>query len=359
MVFTYIDNNNVESTLRVQNAVNKKGVMQKITIYDDATGRTTSQVYGTNQNSLVVAGTDGDTINLDTDINSGVKNVDASKRNKNQKIYINGNAQNNILKGGAGADTLIGNGGSDQLIGGAGNDSLVGGSGATTFDPGKGDDVIVLSTETNRGKATITYTAGGDKIYNYKSTDSIKPANNKVKAKSAKVSGNNCTIEFTNGGSVDISLASGETASNVFTIKKDTTATKVSGSKTTKGGTGSDSGTTVYDWKVNYYLSVSGISGALYSTVTVAKAANASEAVSAAPTLSLSSSSYEERFDDYYDELFADDVLASADDLSEITSSDVDSAAIAVDLTSTSNLTDFKVDTESLTTLTQNDKVKK
>ena len=172
------------------------------------------------------------------------------------------------------------------------------------------------------------------------------------------MSGNNCTIEFTNGGSVDISLASGETASNVFTIKKDTTATKVSGSKTTKGGSGSDSGTTVYNWTVNYYLSVSGISGALYSTVTVAKAANASEAVSAAPTLSLSSSSYEERYDDY-DELFADDVLASLDDLSETTSSNVDNAAIAVDLTSTSNLTDFKVDTESLTTLTQNDKVKK
>ena len=61
----------------------------------------------------------------------------------------------------------------------------------------------------------------------------------------------------------------------------------------------------------------------------------------------------------HIDELFADDVLVSADDLSEIAVTNVDKAAIAVDLTTTTNLTDFKTDTESLTTIIQTDKNKK
>ena len=76
--------------------------------------------------------------------------------------------------------------------------------------------------------------------------------------------------------------------------------------------------------------------------------------------MSALSKSFEERYfdDEAAVELFDDTVLSGTDDLSEVTASTVDKAAIAVDLT-TNSLTDFKVDTESLTTLTQNDKVKK
>lgn len=349
VVFTLMGKDSVESTLRVQNAM-KKGLMQKITIYDDTTRRTTSQAYGTSQSQITVAGGDGDTIDLDTSVNSGVKTVDASKRKASQSIYINGNAQSNSLKGGAGNDTLIGgDGGSDVLIGGKGSDSLVGGTGSTTFDPGKGDDMIVISTNTSRGKATITYTAGGDKIYNYKSTDSISLSTSAKATSATQKSDGTYTINFKSGGSLEVGLATGQQASDTFKITK-TTATKVSGSKSKLGGTGSDSGTTVYDWTINYYVSVSNIRDVKISNVskTISKAANESEALRAA-------SSYEERF---YNELFADDVLVSADDLSEIAATNVDKAAIAADLTTTS-LTDFKTDTESLTTIIQTDKDKK
>ena len=349
VVFT-VKNGGETNTLRIQNAM-KKGLMQKITIYDDATRRTTSQAYGTSQSQITIAGGDGDTIDLNTDVNSGVKLVDASKRKAKEPVYINGNAQSNTLKGGAGNDTLIGgDGGSDILIGGKGDDSLVGGTGSTTFDPGKGDDMIVISTASNRGKASITYTAGGDKIYNYKSTDSISLSTS-AKATSATQKGDGTyTINFKSGGSLEVFLAAGEQASDTFKINK-TTATKVSGSKSKKGGTGSDSGTTVYDWTINYYVSVSNIRDVKISNVSksVSKAANETEALKAA-------SSYEERF---YSELFADDVLISADDLSEIAATNVDKAAIAVDLTTTNSLTDFKADTESLTTIIQTDKNKK
>ena len=350
VIFTVVDGSNNESTLRVQNAVNKKGVMQKITIYDDATGHMTSQVYGTNQNSLVVAGTDGDTINLDTDINSGVRNVDASKRTKKQGIYIKGNAQNNSLKGGAGSDTLIGNGGNDQLIGGAGDDSLVGSStGTTTFDPGKGDDTIVISTAEGRGKATITYTAGGDKIQNYKHTDTITLATS-TKVTSATKRGDTYTLNFKNGGTLDITLASGEQSSDTF--KVGASATQIAKSATR--GEGADSVTTYYNYQVKCYVDVSNIKGAVYSTTTI-KAASASIATSTAL-----GKSFEERYfdDEVTVELFDDTVLSGTDDLSEVTASTVDKAAIAVDLT-TNSLTDFKVDSESLTTITQNDKDKK
>ena len=75
--------------------------------------------------------------------------------------------------------------------------------------------------------------------------------------------------------------------------------------------------------------------------------------------------SFEERYDNYEErynssELFADNVIASADDLSEITASTVNEAAITVDLTTTNTLTDFnKIDTEALTAITQNNKIKK
>ena len=71
-----------------------------------------------------------------------------------------------------------------------------------------------------------------------------------------------------------------------------------------------------------------------------------------------------ESYDDYEEiystsDLFADDVLASPTDLAEINISNVDEAAVAVDLTTTNSITDFNIGAESLTTLTLNSKDKK
>ncbi|MBR2178937.1 MAG: hypothetical protein IJ862_00875 [Selenomonadaceae bacterium] len=352
VIFTTVDKSGNEGTLRVEGAVSKKGVNQKITVYDGT--RTTSQVYGAT--AITIGGSDGDVFDLSTDVNSNVTKADASKRKATKSIRIISGSKNTELIGGAGADTLIGGDGGGKLTGGAGNDSLVGGKGATTFNPGKGDDHIVISTEDGRSAATITYTAGGDKIYNYKLGDSINLADaSTAKVKDARKNGNSYTINFKGGGSLDIGLAAGVSASDVFTVKKEATQVKKSGTK--KGGTGSDSGTTVYDWTVNYYVSISGIKDAVYSTTTITKVATKAEAEAAAPA----ATAYEERYDGYEElystsELFTDDVLASPDDLSEITTSNVDKTAIAVDLTSTSDLTDFKTASESLTTITQNNK---
>ena len=361
----------VESTLKITNINNKK-----VTIYDATTNRTTSQVYGTD--SITIVNGDGDVFDLSTTVNERVGTADASKRKTtktvNGSIEIKGNAKNNVLKGGAGADTLIagasgndslfggagndtligGTAGNDTLNGGAGNDSLVGGNGMNVFDPGKGDDTIIISTESSRGKATITYTAGGDVVKNYKHTDVVNQASTAKATSAHKNSDGTYRIDFKGGGTLEIGLAAGEQASDTFTITS-TSATKINSTKTKKGGTGADSGTTVYDWTINYYVSVgngSNIRNVKIDNVTktVQKMASEAEALKEA-----AKSSYEERF---YSELFVDDVLASADDLVEITTTNVDEVAIAVDLT-TNSLTDFKADTESLTTIIQTDKNKK
>ena len=333
--------------LRVGGAVSAKKGTQKITIYDNVNNRTTSQVYAAA--NITIGGSDGDVFDLSSDVNSNVTKADASKRKSTQSIRIISGSKSTELIGGSGNDTLIGGNGGGVLTGGAGADSLIGGSGTTVFNPGKGNDIMTISTVANRGKATVNYTAGDDKVTGYKSTDSISLASG-VKVKSAKQNSKGYTFTF-NKGELAIELAEGQNLNDVFTVSK--TASSIKGTAETVTG-----GSTVYNWTVNCYVKVSGISNALFSTTTVQKVATASAATLATEP------AYEERFE-YYEEpydsldIFDDTVLASADDLTEITSSTVDEAAIAVNLTPKNALTDFKLDTELLTTITQKDKDKK
>ena len=322
--------------LTIKNAIKKKKD-QKISVLFGT--NKISQIYG--RDSLTVAATDGDTVDLRTSVNSGVTVVNASGRAAKNPIVIYGNAKantlagskgtdiiyggtgdNNSISGGAGNDTLNGGTGNNiTLNGGAGNDSLNGGSGITFFDPGAGDDVINISTASNRGKATITYTAGKDNIVGYKVGDEINLAKG-VKINSAtKKNDDTYTINF-KGGTLDITLSGDTAASDVFLTTA--AATQLAKGAHKKGGTGSDSDTMIYNWKVDYSVSVSNITGAIYSTTTLEGATD--------PTAT--KKSYEERFFDEYTEaveIFDDTVLSTAYELEDITSPNVKGNVISID----------------------------
>ena len=75
---------------------------------------------------------------------------------------------NDTLLGGSGEDTIYGQGGDDILTGGSGADQMFGGTGEDTLnvgegdtaDGGDGDDLFVLSNNTDPGSAAITIVGG-------------------------------------------------------------------------------------------------------------------------------------------------------------------------------------------------------
>ena len=196
-------------TLTVMNVKTKKKVAQKVTVIDKD-DILYSQVYGTS--TITLGNGDSDTMDASLSYNSELMKINAAKRTAKNPIYIKGNTLDNTLIGGAGNDTLIsdsgnnylsGGAGDDSLIGGigadtlfggagsdtfevyfgdnylsggAGNDSMIGGVGSDTFDLGAGNDNVVISAESERGKATIIYTSGKDVVTNFKKTDNLNLA---------------------------------------------------------------------------------------------------------------------------------------------------------------------------------------
>ena len=302
MVFTL--GTDGDKTLTLQKAAGKK-----ITIVDKD-GHSTSQIY--NVNKITVGNNDGATIDASNGLNNNLITIDASSRKAEYSIYIKGNSQSNTIKSGAGNDIINavggtnnylsgGNGndtltaassGNNTLIGGAGNDSLIGGGGTDVFNPGAGDDTIVLND--SHEKATITYTSGYDEITNFKKTDILTLASG-VKA-TASGSGTSYTITLTKSNK------------ELGTIKVTGTEEFVKGSSaTTKSGV-----TTT-----NYYVTIGG-HNITYSTTTTT-------------TTTSSMKNYEEQVEE---ELFADDVVATSSDLGSIINESANDVAIAVDYSS-------------------------
>lgn len=324
--------------LTIKNAIKKKKD-QKISILFGTDK--ISQIYG--RESLTIGASDGDTVDLTRSINSDVTVVNASGRDAKHPILIYGNAKtdnlvgskgkdtiiagsgnnatlnggagddiltggsgNNItLSGGAGNDTLNGGTGNNiTLNGGAGNDSLNGGVGITFFDPGAGDDVINISSDTNRGKVTITYTSGNDKINNWKTDDVLNLSNGQSLAAATQVSETNYKITVNNNkkkavGTLDISGS--------FTTGIE--------SSTTYAGTGADSVNSYCD--VTSYVNI-GDTKVTYNIETKVK---------------VTAAAYMERFDDYAEtmEIFGDTVLSTDYELDDITSASIKENVISID----------------------------
>ena len=259
------------TTLRIVNGI-KKSTPQKIT-FELADGTTTSQVYA--QKALSVANTDGNTIDINKDVHSSVRTVDASKRSKTG-IYIIGNnnkfgntlvggskadtiyADNEVrnvisggkgdddlsagyngssINGGAGNDTIFVNAGDNNLIGGDGNDNIEIESsyGANYIDGGKGTDVIVLGTRTGddykgntiiggagndtitlngQGNNIIKYTTGdGNDYLNNYSGDLIQLGSSKTTVSKATFDGNDYTFTIGKGQIKVTNVGSGTTVS--------------------------------------------------------------------------------------------------------------------------------------------------
>ena len=157
-IFTVGSAANASSTLRIVNGI-KKGTPQKIT-FETFDGKSTSQVYG--QKALSIANTDGDTIDLNNNVNSSVRSVDASKRSKTG-IYINGNANSfgNTLIGGSKADTIYAYETKSTINGGKGDDEIAAGIHGSSISGGAGnDDILVLG-----GNNNILGGDGNDTIY--------------------------------------------------------------------------------------------------------------------------------------------------------------------------------------------------
>ena len=249
-------------TLTVQNAV-KKGKDQKITIIDGTTS--TSQIYG--RTSLTIGKSDGDTIDLSRAVNSEVTTVNASGRAAGVPI------------------TIIGNDKADNITG------------------TKGADTIILSTNTGRGKATITYTAGNDKITNWLATDGLNLSNGQSLATATKVSDTNYKVTVNKSkkavGTLDIS--------GTFT-------TGVENSAQYKG-TGTDTDT-YYD--ITYYVNI-GDTKVAYNVESKIK-------VTAAAYMERD---YDEDIAD--SDIFADTILSTDYELDDITSPDNSSSVIVPD----------------------------
>ena len=240
-----------KGTLTIQKAIKKKKD-QKITILDGKDQ--TAQVYG--RDSLTIGASDGATVDLRRAVNSEVTTVNASGRGATAPIVIYGNTK------------------SDNITG------------------SKGDDTIVLSTDTGRGKATITYTAGNDKITNFGTADILTLSKGQTAATATKVSDTNYKITINNSkkkavGTLDIS--------GIFTTSLGTSATYK--------GTGTDTDT-YYD--ITNYVDVGGNKVA-YDVQSKVK---------------VTSATYEERFDDYLEsvDIFGDTVLSTAYELNDLTS---------------------------------------
>ena len=135
----------------------------KVTV-TDSSGRTTSQIYGTD--SISLANTDGATIDTSTVVNSKIVNIDASKRSK--AVAIVGNAQNNTIKTGKGADTLTGGSGADTFIytSGYGKDVITDYTANTDVLNIVGGVVKKASTIKGTQDLTLTITKGSIKLIN-------------------------------------------------------------------------------------------------------------------------------------------------------------------------------------------------
>ena len=159
------------------------GNTQNNTLFGGA-GSDTLEVYSGNNYLIGGAGDDSMIGGTDYDTLLGGVGNDTLQSDFGNN-YLNGGAGNDLLIGGSGADTLLGEAGNDTLVaysgdnylsGGAGNDSMIGGIGSDTFDLGTGNDNVILSTESERGTATIIYTSGKDVVANFKKTDNLNLA---------------------------------------------------------------------------------------------------------------------------------------------------------------------------------------
>ena len=256
--------------LTVQKAI-KKRKDQKMTILDLSSKVSTAQIYG--RTELTIGAKDGDTLDLSRSVNSDVTTVSASGRSKTAPITIIGNTK---------ADNITGS---------------------------KGDDTIILSTNTGRGKATITYTAGNDKITNWKADDALNLSNGQSLATATRVSDTNYKITVNKSkkavGTLDISgdFSTEETASAAYT------------------GTGTDSVNSYQD--ITSYVNIGGTKVAfnVQSKVKVSSAYIERE--------------YEEDIV-CAEDIFADTVISMSYNLSDLASANVDvkDNAIAVDYAS-------------------------
>ena len=166
VIFTMNDGS---GTLKVKNAINSKGVSQKITV-TNKNGLTSAQAYG--MASISVGASDGETV----EANSVVEVANASKRSKS--VYLLGNSNKNSLMGGTKADTLDGGTNDDVLTGGKGNDVFIYGSGNDTItDYTVKQDKIQIS-----GLKYSTYsTRGNDAIFGFSGNNSLTVVDGKDK----------------------------------------------------------------------------------------------------------------------------------------------------------------------------------
>ena len=158
-----INTNKGTLTLTKAATVSKAGVVtggKKITVANSS-GDKAVRIFG--MNTMSIANTDGDTIDLNNNLLKDVTVADASKRSAKYPVYIIGNSYKaastsetsviNTIKGGKGTDTLEG---------GAGNDYLTGGSGNDIFIYNGGNDVITDYTVSKSAGDTIKLGAGFD-----------------------------------------------------------------------------------------------------------------------------------------------------------------------------------------------------
>jgi Ca2+-binding RTX toxin-like protein len=161
-----------------ETGTNALGEIEISVLLGDASDDVT--VLGTSGNDAIAAGTNGVSLNGDTDVdvtfgilpaeltftgNGGVNSLGARGGAGSGSVFagrvvlnagdlgdtllgglgadeLNGGAGNDVLEGREGNDVLVGGGGNDSLSGGSEADTMTGGAGSDTFSGGAGSDMI-------------------------------------------------------------------------------------------------------------------------------------------------------------------------------------------------------------------------
>ena len=298
LTVTNAEDEETTNTITIVNGIAKK-TKKKINIDG------TAQIFDTE--TITFGAADGDTIDLTKSYNSSVKTVNASGRKAAYAAYIIGNTQNNTIKGGGGADTIIATAGNNYILGNAGNDSIIGTStGSDTLSGGAGNDTINAFGASNliQGDAandylsvigsanTLTGGAGDDTLVVNGSENTLIAGAGNDSIDLSQSTGENL-IKYTTGEGNDVIVGYDKDKGDIIKLASNKT-------KVTKGEVKGD----------DYVLTI----GA--GTITFKDAADMTI------TVETFSGDEEEYYDGYdesaYRELFADDVIAEANDLNEI-----------------------------------------
>ena len=216
---------------------------KKITVFNADEQLQTSQVYATD--TITVANGDGDTIDVSTDYNKGIKFINAKKRSKS--VYIISNTNANTIIGGSKADTIVDNSSTATVT----NDYYTGGKGNDVFVYYSGNDTISDYALSKNNSDAIMLANGNPTNYSIDGKNVILQFNSPTTNTLTIVNGKDKKLSFLGTDSKAISMTSIAGTDEIFNDYTELTLTKKASQSTAISGTNLDSRVTKIDASKN------------------------------------------------------------------------------------------------------------